>query len=189
MYQLLIIEKEKGELVTGSHIQWCCGKTLEEASEMARETELANSLRFNVAVVDSGYDAYTYGRTYTDVVRLDKCTPEDKHLQRAVKTLTSIIFDSKYDPDFNSVKKDTVVKLAKNLIAEGVIFPALKKGDTVYRVEKNGNDISEEKVGAVNVEYTIDKGTGIGNVWWLKDYNIGLTAFVNENEAEQAVQK
>jgi hypothetical protein len=177
VYQLLLVEKENGGLVTGSHIQWCVGKTLEEASEMARETEFANSLRINVAVVDNGYDACSDGRRYTDIVRLDKCTLEDKHLQRAVKTLTSIIFDSKYDPDFNSVKKDTVVKLAKNLIAEGVVFPQLKVGDMVYRVEKSGDEISEERVGAVNLEYTIDKGTGIGDVWWLKDYNVDVTAF------------
>lgn len=103
MYQLLLIEKENGRFVTGSHIQWCSGKTLEEASVMARETERTNSFRINVAVVDSGYDAYSLGRTYSDVVRLDKHTSKGEPLHKADKNCSASTVNEKFTVDAKGV--------------------------------------------------------------------------------------
>ena len=38
------------------------------------------------------------------------------------------------------------------------------------------------------IVYTIDNGTGIGDVWWLKDYNVGITTFLTREEAEAALK-
>lgn len=43
MYMLLQISESKNELVSGTHIQWCCACTLEEAGKRARETEAAKA--------------------------------------------------------------------------------------------------------------------------------------------------
>lgn len=101
------------------------------------------------------------------------------HVERAVKALSSVL------PCMDD--RETIVCIAEHLIEQGVIFPELKVGDFVYRPE-NGT-VSKERVGAVNVEYTIDKGTGIGDVWWLKEYNVGVTTFKTETEANECIPK
>ena len=78
--------------------------------------------------------------------------------------------------------------LADYLIENGVIVPQCKVGDMVYRIAKDGKTITKERVGAIHVEYTIDNGTGIYDVWWLKDYNIGVTTFLTREEAEAALK-
>lgn len=69
-----------------------------------------------------------------------------------------------------------------------VIKLPCKVGDMVYRIAKDGKTITKERVGAIHVEYTIDNGTGIGDVWWLKDYNIGVTTFLTREEAEAVLK-
>lgn len=71
MYMLLQISESKNELVSGTHIQWCCACTLEEAAKRARETEAANSGRIEVAVVEELYDPYCLGKQYRNLTRLD----------------------------------------------------------------------------------------------------------------------
>ena len=73
------------------------------------------------------------------------------------------------------------------LLNEGVIVPPCKVGDKVYQIDKD-NTILEEQIGAVNLEFTIDKGTGWKDVWWLKDYNIGKTTFLTKEEAEEKLR-
>lgn len=75
-----------------------------------------------------------------------------------------------------------------DILTADVIIPQCKVGDMVYRIAKDGKTITKERVGAIHVEYTIDNGTGIGDVWWLKDYNIGVTTFLTREEAEAAMK-
>lgn len=75
-----------------------------------------------------------------------------------------------------------------DILTADVIIPQCKVGDMVYRIAKDGRTITEERVGAICVEYIIDNGTGIGDVWWLKDYNIGVTTFLTREEAEAALK-
>ena len=56
MYMLLQIDRETGKYVDGTHLQWCCACSLEEAVKRARATEKANGNRISVAVTDSLYD-------------------------------------------------------------------------------------------------------------------------------------
>lgn len=72
MYMLLQISESKNELVSGTHIQWCCACTLEEAGKRARETEAANSNRIEVAVVEELYAPYCLGKQYRNLKRLDR---------------------------------------------------------------------------------------------------------------------
>lgn len=72
MYMLLQISESKNELVSGTHIQWCCACTLEEAAKRARETEAANSNRIEVAVVEELYASYCLGKQYQNLKRLDR---------------------------------------------------------------------------------------------------------------------
>lgn len=62
-------------------------------------------------------------------------------------------------------------------------------GDKVYRIANDGKTITEERIGEVHLEFTIDDGTGWHNVWWLKEYNIGVTTFLTKEEAELALQR
>ena len=71
MYMLLQISESNNGLVSGTHIQWCCACTLEEAAKRARETEAANSNRIEVAVVEELYDPYCFGKLYQNLKRLD----------------------------------------------------------------------------------------------------------------------
>lgn len=71
MYMLLQISESKNGLVSGTHIQWCCACTLEEAAKRARETEAANSNRIEVAVIEELYDPYCFGKLYQNLKRLD----------------------------------------------------------------------------------------------------------------------
>jgi len=71
MYMLLNIEQENGILVDGTHIQWCSGCSLEEATKQARETERVNSGHISVAVVEELYDSYAMSRSFFGVKRLD----------------------------------------------------------------------------------------------------------------------
>lgn len=72
MYMLLQVDKEENGVVEGTHIQWCCACSLEEATTRARKTEKANGNHITVAVVDEQYDSYTIGRRFKDKKRLDK---------------------------------------------------------------------------------------------------------------------
>ncbi|WP_304634348.1 hypothetical protein [uncultured Oscillibacter sp.] len=71
MYMLLQISESKNGLVSGTHVQWCCSSTLEEAAKRARATEAANSNRIEVAVVEGLYDPYCFGKLYQNLKRLD----------------------------------------------------------------------------------------------------------------------
>ena len=79
--------------------------------------------------------------------------------------------------------------IADHLLANGVIVPPCKVGDKVYRIAKDGKTITEEQISQVNLEFTIDNGTGIKDVWWLKDYNIGVTTFLTKEEAEEKLKE
>ena len=63
MYMLLQISESKNGLVSGTHVQWCCACTL--------ETEIANSNRIEVAVVEEFYTPYCLGKQYQNLKRLD----------------------------------------------------------------------------------------------------------------------
>ena len=94
-----------------------------------------------------------------------------------------------FETMFNEYSNEmSVPDMAEYLIENGVILPQCKVGDMVYRIANDGKTISEERVGAIHVEYTIDNGTGIGDVWWLKDYNVGITTFLTREEAEAALK-
>ena len=71
MYMLLQIDREAGKYVDGTHLQWCCACSLEEAIRRARATEKANGNRISIAVVDGLYDSYATGRYYKGMDRLD----------------------------------------------------------------------------------------------------------------------
>lgn len=71
MYMLLQIDHEAEGNVDGTHLQWCCACSLEEAANRARATEAANGNRISVAVVDAHYDSYAIGRFYEGMKRLD----------------------------------------------------------------------------------------------------------------------
>lgn len=69
---LLQIDKKSGnDIVSGTHVQWCCACTLEQAARNARETERANGNRIEVAVVNELYEPYCLGKRYDDMERLD----------------------------------------------------------------------------------------------------------------------
>ena len=71
MYMLLQITESKNGFVSGTHIEWCCACTLEEAAKRARETEAVNSNRIEVAVVDELYNSYCLGKQYQNLKRKD----------------------------------------------------------------------------------------------------------------------
>ena len=71
MLMLLQIENETSGIVSGTHLQWCCACTLEEATKRARETETANHNHISVAVVDALYNSYSLGKHYSNLQRLD----------------------------------------------------------------------------------------------------------------------
>ena len=98
----------------------------------------------------------------------------DTHFGRAVKTLNSVSYGPNNMTLIDRLPPAAVCLIAEALIDKGVIFPELKVGDFVCRVI-DGKAQNPERVGAVNIEYTIDNGTGIGDVWWLKGYNLGRT--------------
>ena len=75
---LLQIDHEAKGSVDGTHLQWCCACSLEEAANRARVTEIANGNRISVAVVDRPYDSYAIGRYYTGMKRLDDTRKEGK---------------------------------------------------------------------------------------------------------------
>ena len=52
---------------------------------------------------------------------------------------------------------------ADHLIAEGVIVPPCKVGDVVYRIANDSKTITEERIGEIRLEFTIDDGTGWHN--------------------------
>ena len=79
--------------------------------------------------------------------------------------------------------------IADGLLANGVILPPCKVGDMVYRIAIDGKTITEERVGEIHLEFTIDDGTGWHNVWWLKEYNIGITTFLTREEAEKKLKE
>ena len=87
------------------------------------------------------------------------------------------------------VARPKAYALADHLLANGVIVPPCKVGDTVYRIANNSKTIIEEQIGNANIEFTIDNGTGIRGVWWLKDYNIGKTVFLTKEEAEEKLKE
>ena len=64
---LLQISESKNGLVSGTHVQWWCTCTLEEATKRARETEAANSNRIEVAVVEELYAPYCLGKQYQNL--------------------------------------------------------------------------------------------------------------------------
>ena len=64
-----------------------------------------------------------------------------------------------------------------------------KVGDKVYRIANDSKTIIEEQIGNAHIEFTIDNGTGIQDVWWLKDYNIGKTVFLTKEEAEEKLRE
>lgn len=71
MYMLLQIDKEENGIVDGTHVQWCCACSIEEATKRARGIEKANSNRIAIAVVDELYDSYCLGKRYKGLKRLD----------------------------------------------------------------------------------------------------------------------
>ena len=72
MYMLLQVDKEENGFVSGTHIEWCCACTLEDAKKRAKATEQVNGNRINVAVVDELYNSYCLGKYYQRLKRLDK---------------------------------------------------------------------------------------------------------------------
>ncbi len=84
MLMLLNVDMQDGDLVSGTHIQWCCACDLLEAANRARQTEKANSNRITVAVVDELYNAYAVDRYYEGLRRLDnpKEIPEQNYKGR-----------------------------------------------------------------------------------------------------------
>lgn len=182
MYQLLLIEKENGNLVTGSHIQWCSGKTLEEASAMARETERANSFRINVAVVDNGYDAYSLGRTYTDVVRLDRHASKGEPLYETDENCSTSAVNEKIRVDAKGII--TYVAPNKEIVK-------LMEGDDVQMSIRNlffkanpiaiGHVVREE--GNEFVLYNEDNEIACFNGETCRIYQVGskLITFANLN--------
>lgn len=79
--------------------------------------------------------------------------------------------------------------IVETLLNEGAILPPCKVGDKVYRIADDSKTITEERVGEIHLEFTIDDGTGWHNVWWLKEYNIGVTTFLTKAEAEAELRK
>lgn len=72
MYMLLQVDKEENGFVSGTHIEWCCACTLEDAEKRARMTEQANSNRTTIAVVDELYNSCCLGKYYKNLKRLDR---------------------------------------------------------------------------------------------------------------------
>ena len=72
---LLLVDCEQDGFVNGTHLQWCCACSLEEAENRARETEQVNGSRITVAVVDELYDSYALGRFYKGLKRIDRGAP------------------------------------------------------------------------------------------------------------------
>lgn len=85
--------------------------------------------------------------------------------------------------------KSNIEAFADYLISNGVIVSPCKVGDTVYRIAADGKTITDERIGEIHLEFTIDNGTGWQNVWWLKEYNIGQTTFLTREQAEQALKE
>ncbi|MBD5155802.1 MAG: hypothetical protein HDT15_12275 [Oscillibacter sp.] len=72
---LLLVNCERDGFVDGTHLQWCCACSFEEAEKRARGTEQVNGNRITVAVVDELYDPYALGRFYKGLKRLDSGAP------------------------------------------------------------------------------------------------------------------
>lgn len=71
MLMLLHVDSQDKDFVSGTHLQWRCACSLEEATARARATEKANSNRITVAVVDELYSSYCTGKYYENLKRLD----------------------------------------------------------------------------------------------------------------------
>lgn len=71
MYMLLQVEREENGLVDGTHLQWCCACSFEQAVKRARDTECVNGNRITVAVIDDLYDSYAGMRYFKKLKRLD----------------------------------------------------------------------------------------------------------------------
>ena len=103
--------------------------------------------------------------------------------------LIELMFKSEYSDFPCHLDNVRIEDLADHLLENGVIVPPCKVGDMVYRIANDGKTIKEERIGEIHLEFTIDDGTGWHNVWWLKEYNIGVTTFLTKEEAEQALKE
>lgn len=79
--------------------------------------------------------------------------------------------------------------VADAIIADGWIKPACKVGDTVY-VPKDNGEISKSKVSRIDVTFMMNTNKKPPfDIWWLNEYNIGVTSFLAREEAEKALER
>ena len=101
--------------------------------------------------------------------------------------LTNIIHNAQ-NKYLNLLKFESSI-LADYLIANGVIVPPCKLGDTVY-IPKDDGEISESKVARVDITFMMDTGKNAPfDTWWLNEYNLGITSFLTREEAENALKE
>lgn len=116
----------------------------------------------------------------------------DELIANGVIVLDTNILTTKNRPLIQTVANmplNDVLELVKAKKEERIIVPPCRVGDKVYRIFKDEKTITEERVGEMHLEFTIDNGTGWHNVWWLKEYNLGVTTFLTKEEAEKALEE
>lgn len=89
----------------------------------------------------------------------------------------------------STVKCSADEYIADHFIANGVIVPPCKVGDTVY-IPKDDGTISESKVARIDITFMMDTGKNAPfDTWWLNEYNLGITSFLTREEAEKALER
>lgn len=87
---------------------------------------------------------------------------------------------------------NTSAEIADHLLAEGVIIPPCKVGDTVYTVSRKHpkkwkvHFIGYNSQGEFKMHIATEKFTEMLEVW---DYAIGKTVFLTREEAEKALER
>lgn len=85
-----------------------------------------------------------------------------------------------------------IAELADHLLAEGVIVPPCKVGDTVYTVSRKHpkkwkvHFIGYNSQGEFKMHIATEKFTEMLEVW---DYAIGKTVFLTREQAEKALER
>lgn len=102
----------------------------------------------------------------------------------------------KTDTVYGDIKLDNPVQtlqtIADHLLAEGVIVPPVKVGQTVYTINRKHPKewkvcfIGYNSQGEFKMHIATEKFTEMLEMW---DYNIGKTVFLTREQAETALQE
>lgn len=94
---------------------------------------------------------------------------------------------------FDYVPLDATIKVADQLLAEGVIVPPCKIGDTAYVLMKTDRPEYEYKKGVNQIVVRHIRihsdGIFVSDFWGFMDWKWGERAFLSQEEAEQKAKE